>query len=140
MGDNTSKLEGVVDFAPNNAWAVGTLAFGATVIEHFNGTAWSVVSGPSPGLGEDALAGVTALAPNKVWTVGFYAKDKYRPPDQDPHRAPGRLQLEGCLQSQHRTSLRVPIQPTLGYYHVLSQRRWAFGDYYAATAPVKSLR
>jgi len=24
MGDNTSKLEGVVDFAPNSVWAVGT--------------------------------------------------------------------------------------------------------------------
>jgi hypothetical protein len=118
---------------------MGNLCF---FFEHFDRTSSKAFEtfDQGPGLGEDALAGVTALAPNKVWTVGFYAKDKYRPPDQDPHRAPGRLQLEGCLQSQHRTSLRVPIQTPLGYYHVLSQRRWAFGDYYAATAPVKSLR
>jgi hypothetical protein len=44
-------------------------------LEHFNGTSWSVVSSPSPGLGEDVLAGVTALAPSNVWAVGFYAKD-----------------------------------------------------------------
>ena len=61
--------------ANNDVWAVGTLAFGATVIDHFNGTSWSVVSSPSPGSGEDVLTGVTAPAPNNVWAVGFYAKD-----------------------------------------------------------------
>ena len=35
----------------------------------------SVVSSPSPGLGEDVLTGVTALAPNNAWAVGFYAKE-----------------------------------------------------------------
>jgi hypothetical protein len=40
--------------------------------------------------------------------------------------------LKACFQSQHWTSLRVPIQPPLGYYCGLSQRRLAFGDYYAA--------
>jgi hypothetical protein len=52
------------------------LAFGATVIEHFNGTSWSVASSSSPGLGEDVLTGVTALALNNVWAVGFYANAK----------------------------------------------------------------
>jgi hypothetical protein len=72
--DQGAAIYGVSADATNDVWAVGTLAFGATVIEHFNGTAWSVVSSPSPGLGEDVLTGVTALAPNNAWAVGFYAR------------------------------------------------------------------
>jgi hypothetical protein len=110
---------------------MGNLCF---FFEHFDRTSSKAFEtfDQGPGLGEDALAGVTALAPNKVRTVGFYAKDKYRPPDQDPHRALGRLQLEGCLQSQHRTSLRAPIQPPRGITTVSANDVWAFGDYYAA--------
>jgi hypothetical protein len=118
---------------------VGMVAFVATVIEHFNGTFWSVVSSPSPGLGEDLFTGVSALAPNNVWAVGFYVKDVNT--DQDPHRALGRLQLEGCFESQHRTSLRVPIEPTSG---VLTRcQPTTFGPSVTTTLPmarVKSLR
>jgi len=40
------------------------------LIEHFNGTAWSIVASPSPGEG-DSLTGVTTSnAANDVWAVG----------------------------------------------------------------------
>jgi hypothetical protein len=75
-GDNTSRLGGVVDFAPNNVWTVGitgiTLGTTNQVIEHFDGTKWSVSPGPKfqPG-DEPALESVTALSPSDMWAAGF---------------------------------------------------------------------
>ena len=108
------------------------LAFGATVIEHFNGTAWSVVSSPSPGLGEDVLTGVTALAPNNAWAVGFYAKDVNtdRP-------------TKTLIEHWDGSSWKVVSGPNIGPHSVYQSNHlwgitkvsandvWAFGDYYA---------
>ncbi len=75
-GDNTSRLGGVVDFAPNNVWAVGIinigLANGNQVIEHFDGTKWNISPGPKflPS-DEPALESVTALSPSDMWAAGF---------------------------------------------------------------------
>jgi hypothetical protein len=62
--------------SPSDVWAVGDRGnvevpdSQKTLIEHFNGTAWSVVPSPSPGT-IDALSGVTTSnASNNVWAVG----------------------------------------------------------------------
>jgi hypothetical protein len=64
--------------ASNDIWAVGTVGTGATpsaiqnsepLIEHYNGTIWSVVRNPLPKFGGE-LNGVAALASNNVWAVG----------------------------------------------------------------------
>lgn len=58
-------------------WAVGqavnssTLASEGTLIEHWNGTAWSVVPSPTSGT-NDYLNGVTASGSGDVWAVGAY--------------------------------------------------------------------
>jgi len=66
-------LNAVSADASSDVWAVGYLgAIGATLTEHYDGTAWSAVPSPSPGGAENALLGVTALAPNDAWAVGFY--------------------------------------------------------------------
>jgi hypothetical protein len=75
-GDNTSKLEGVVDFAPNNVWAVGltgiTLGTSNQVIEHFNGTKWSISPGPKFQSGDQpSLESLTAISPTDMWAGGF---------------------------------------------------------------------
>jgi hypothetical protein len=60
--------------SPTDVWAVGdqgvTDSTSSTLIEHYNGTSWSIVPSPSPG--EDAnLTGVTTSnAANDVWAVG----------------------------------------------------------------------
>ncbi len=46
-------ISGVLDLAPNNAWAVGrttnsTTNISRTLIEHWNGSAWSIVTSPNP--------------------------------------------------------------------------------------------
>lgn len=63
--------------SPTDVWAVGAaenVATGssATLIEHYNGTAWSVVSSPSPGSGAALYGVTTANASNDVWAVGSY--------------------------------------------------------------------
>ncbi len=69
-------LNSVEAITPTNVWAVGeaeNVADGssATLIEHWNGTDWSIVSSPSPGTGA-ALYGVTASSATDVWAVGSY--------------------------------------------------------------------
>ncbi len=72
-----SQLTGVTSDSPTDAWAVGTTGgtsatpVDQTLIEHYNGTAWSVV--PSPDTSATAanrLAGISADAPTDVWAVG----------------------------------------------------------------------
>src|SRR5258708_9485527 len=75
-GDNTSRLGGVVDLAPNNVWAVGLINIGLgntnQIIEHFDGAKWAVSPGPSflPS-DEPSLESVTAISPSDMWATGF---------------------------------------------------------------------
>lgn len=69
-----SSLNAVAAAAANDVWAVGTYysADGSveyTLIEHFDGSAWSIVSSPNATT-SDYLQGVVALAANNVWAVG----------------------------------------------------------------------
>src|SRR5207244_11554915 len=56
------------------AWAVGYYVSGRfvqqTLIEHFDGTVWSVVPSPSPGALQNILFGVGAITDSDVWAVG----------------------------------------------------------------------
>jgi hypothetical protein len=75
-GDNTSRLGGIVDLAPNNVWAVGltgiTLGTSNQVIEHFNGTKWSIFPGPKFQSGDQpSLESLTAISPTDMWAGGF---------------------------------------------------------------------
>jgi hypothetical protein len=69
-----SNFSGVAGAAPNDVWAVGTTdqrKYGrpAALIEHWDGTAWTVT--PSPKVGStQVLRGVAAFASDDVWTVG----------------------------------------------------------------------
>jgi hypothetical protein len=64
--------------SPTNVWAVGdsgnSVGEGgtptATVIEHYNGTSWSVVPSPSAG-NAPTLTGVSAISTSNVWAVGY---------------------------------------------------------------------
>jgi hypothetical protein len=68
------SLFGVAAAASNDVWAVGSQpgnqnpTFGEQLIEHWNGTAWSVVT--SPEVQGDNLRGVTVVSSNNVWAVG----------------------------------------------------------------------
>lgn len=78
FGDSTI-LYGVAAINANDVWAVGSVlprdgSQQAPLLEHWDGTSWSVVSSPPIGTGLNAnlLQRVTALASNNVWAVGSY--------------------------------------------------------------------
>ena len=60
--------------SPGKAWAVGDFINGKfeqqTLIEHFDGTVWSVITSPSPGALQNILYGVAAITDTDVWAVG----------------------------------------------------------------------
>lgn len=74
-GDTLSQLYSVTVVSANDAWAVGSSLNGnlpsRTLIQHWNGTQWSIVSSPSPDKQFNELRGVAAVSANDVWAVGY---------------------------------------------------------------------
>ena len=76
VGDSSglNYLDGVAAVAANDVWAVGSFATASlgfvTLIEHWNGTSWNVVTSPNVAGTTDSLSAVTALSATNVWAVG----------------------------------------------------------------------
>jgi hypothetical protein len=72
---NTPTIGAVTAISPTDAWAVGeqigatSPTGGGTLIEHWNGSSWSVVPSPTPG-GDPFLTGVAARSASDVYAVG----------------------------------------------------------------------
>lgn len=71
-------LDGIAATGPDDVWAVGHYSLSETspfqtLIEHWNGVAWSVVSSPNPGAGHNLLRSIAAFSPSDIWAVGDYA-------------------------------------------------------------------
>src|SRR5438477_13059472 len=67
-----AALSGVAGAAGNNVWAVGDQAQGSsftTLIEHWDGSSWSVVPSPKLPKGSE-LTGVAAPTPDNAGAVG----------------------------------------------------------------------
>ena len=77
-GSSSSALSGVAVVSASNIWAVGSsgnqMSGAQTLIEHWNGTSWSVVTSPNPGSIYNTLYGVTAVSASNIWAVGYYVK------------------------------------------------------------------
>ncbi len=76
ISGTSSSLQGVAATSPGDVWAVGyyidsTTGYDGRLIEHWDGSSWSIVSAPSPGL-SSFFYGVTALSSSDVWAVGAY--------------------------------------------------------------------
>ncbi len=75
VGTGSNFLTGVTVVKANNAWAAGyyvsSTGIDQTLIEHYNGTSWSVVASPNPGMNSDVLTAINAHAANKIWVVGY---------------------------------------------------------------------
>ncbi|HLJ91962.1 MAG TPA: hypothetical protein VKU02_02085 [Gemmataceae bacterium] len=73
-------LRSVVALASNNVWAVGAaqprtgLSGEVTVIEHWDGTSWTIVTSPNiaPSVTSNFLSGIAAVSATDIWAVGFY--------------------------------------------------------------------
>ncbi len=74
--NKVNELHGVSALSENDVWAVGVSynterTIGSTLIEHWNGSQWSVVPSPNPSSSINLLEAVTAVAANDVWAVGY---------------------------------------------------------------------
>lgn len=74
-GAGRDVLFAVTAASDHDVWAVGGTETGTngpfgTLIEHWNGRAWSVVPSPDPGGNGNELFGVTSAGPDNVWAVG----------------------------------------------------------------------
>lgn len=73
-----NRLYGVAATSSDDVWAVGTSQDVAyvplrTLIQHWDGTAWSIVPSPSPGSVVNELRAVAAVSADDAWAVGFCA-------------------------------------------------------------------
>jgi hypothetical protein len=78
------KIPGVAG-APANVWAVGAIdtQWGTgerTLIEHWDGTRWSVIPSPNPRTGAgttDELTTIAGTSASDLWAVGFFGTDVF---------------------------------------------------------------
>jgi len=77
VGGQDNSLAAVAGSSPSDVWAVGQFApdtnpnITLTLAEHYDGTAWSIVSTPNLGVNHgNALLAVTAQ-PGAAWAVGY---------------------------------------------------------------------
>jgi len=71
----SATLGSVTAISPSDVWAVGeytgatSAAGGSALIEHWNGSSWSIVPSPTPGA-YPSLTGVAARSASDVYAVG----------------------------------------------------------------------
>ncbi len=66
-GTGRGGLRGVAALAAGNVWTVGRSRAGTALVEHWDGTAWTVTTTPTVSAGLD---GVAAVSPTNIWAVG----------------------------------------------------------------------
>lgn len=71
-----NELHGVSAVSDSDVWAVGVSynterTLSTSLIEHWNGTKWLVVSSPNPSSTLNVINAVYAVAANDVWAVGY---------------------------------------------------------------------
>src|SRR2546422_942175 len=119
--------------ATNDVWAVGTVGFGATFTEHFEGHAWAVIPSPNAGQGFNVLTGVVAVAPNDAWAVGYFTE-----------QANSTRPAKTLVEHWDGTSWTIVPSPNVGPHTEFQSNQlygitavsandvWAFGSFFAA--------
>jgi hypothetical protein len=81
VGMSDNSLSSVDGDSPGNIWAVGSLVpdsnpdITSTLIQHYNGTRWTVFPSPNVGTQANSLNSVAAI-PGRPVAVGFYIDDQ----------------------------------------------------------------
>ncbi len=66
---------------PNDVWAVGNTTsstvgvYDRALVEHWDGTSWTIIPAANPTSFHVDLTGVVAIATNDVWVVGLFTSD-----------------------------------------------------------------
>jgi hypothetical protein len=77
VGTGSNFLASVAAVSAQNIWTVGNYANSSsvnrTLVEHWNGTSWSIVQSPNSGTSNNILSGITHISgTSHVWAVGAY--------------------------------------------------------------------
>src|SRR5205085_2186818 len=62
--------------SPDDLWAVGYFHdndIRRTLIEHWDGSQWSIIPSPNASSADNLLQAVAVVAPDDVWAVGYYS-------------------------------------------------------------------
>ncbi len=73
---DVNRLTGVVAISANNVWAVGyslnnRSQYSQNLIEHWNGTSWSIMPSPNVPSSVNQLNAVSAVSASDIWAVGY---------------------------------------------------------------------
>ena len=131
-GSLGSVLTGVTTVSVNDAWAVGTslvsgspFDYAQTLIEHWNGSTWSIVSSPNVGSNWNILEAVKAVSATNIWAVGYYQDSS----DVD----------QTLIEHWNGTHWKVVSSPNAGTYNNFllaitripgTSQMWTVGSYY----------
>lgn len=124
--DTPTGLESVAVIAKDNVWAVGGRSDGlgsSTLIEHWDGVAWSVVESPNPSPYFNALKDVSGSSRNDVWAVGWQAST------QDSPVQPLILHWDGTSWSERAYSIAGGRGTLRGVLALSPTDVWAVGGY-----------
>lgn len=134
-----NQLYSVAAVSTNDVWAVGEYLNNSNgnteiLIEHWDGSSWSVVSSPNPGLTTSALYGVTAVSASNIWAVGYANSSSID-------------DSQGLVEQWNGTSWSVVSGPTVGSSSYLegvtqvpgSSNLWAVGNYLNSSAGTQTL-
>jgi plastocyanin len=127
-----SYLSAVIAVAMNDVWAVGHYLDNGgvyrTLVEHWDGTSWMIVSSPNAGNGDNALNGIAAASSNDIWAVGYQSS------------APGASSSTLVLHFDGTSWTIVPspnpgglTSSLAGVVAMADGRIWAAGFYYDGT-------
>ena len=125
-------LSAVAAIAMTDAWTVGHYLDNSgvyrTLVEHWDGTSWMIVSSPNAGNGDNALNGIAAASSNDIWAVGYQSS------------APGAASLTLVLHFDGTSWTIVPspnpgglTSSLAGVVAMADGRIWAAGFYYDGT-------
>jgi hypothetical protein len=74
---SANALYSVTAVSATNIWASGltrsSMTQSLTLVEHWNGTKWSIVASPNGGKFDNFLHGITAASATDIWAVGSYS-------------------------------------------------------------------
>jgi hypothetical protein len=78
MGSDNNQVTALSAISTNDVWATGSFTIPGTqtsngLIQHWNGSRWSIVLNPNPGTRSYFIKAVSAVSTNVVWAVGFTA-------------------------------------------------------------------
>ncbi len=120
-----NHLYGVSVVSASDVWAVGyyggqTGTLQQTLVEHWNGTSWSIVPSPNQGPSDNYLSGVAAISASDVWAVGYYTGDTTQPLEEH---------WDGTAWSVYGPSPGMSYSDTWAVAAVSTGDIWAVGAY-----------